>query len=168
VLLLNEFLLLLLFISLSTQSGNFWLHPHILYSVLSWKCEGKLQDQCPVAQNRAHLSQAGDRYIIQWPLQPRWITQCYSRSPATVTRLFLKLNNMHKSRSVVLCNTIRKRKIIFIMALGPTQPPIQWVQGALSLGVKRPGREANHSPPSSSAVKEWLELYRHSQYAFMA
>jgi hypothetical protein len=31
-------------------------------------------------------------------------------------------------------------------ALGPTQPPIQWVPGALSLGVKRPGREADHSP----------------------
>jgi len=26
--------------------------------------------------------------------------------------------------------------------LGPTQPPIQWVPGAVSLGVKRPGREA--------------------------
>jgi hypothetical protein len=24
-------------------------------------------------------------------------------------------------------------------ALGPTQPPIQWVLGALSLGIKRPG-----------------------------
>jgi hypothetical protein len=32
-------------------------------------------------------------------------------------------------------------------ALGSTQPPIQWVPGALSLGVKRPGREADHSPP---------------------
>jgi hypothetical protein len=39
------------------------------------------------------------------------------------------------------------------MALGPTQPPIQWVSGALSLGVKRPGREADHSPPSSAEVK---------------
>jgi hypothetical protein len=29
-------------------------------------------------------------------------------------------------------------------ALGPTQPPIQWVQGSLSLGAKRPGREAEH------------------------
>jgi hypothetical protein len=38
-------------------------------------------------------------------------------------------------------------------ALGPTQPPIQWVPGALSLGVKRPGREADHSPPSSAEVK---------------
>jgi hypothetical protein len=37
--------------------------------------------------------------------------------------------------------------------LGPTQPPIQWVPGALSLGVKWPGREADHSPPSSAEVK---------------
>jgi hypothetical protein len=39
-------------------------------------------------------------------------------------------------------------------ALGPTQPPIQWLTGALSLGVKRPGREADHSPLSSAEVKE--------------
>jgi hypothetical protein len=31
-------------------------------------------------------------------------------------------------------------------ALGPTQPPIQWVPATLPLGVKRPGREADHSP----------------------
>jgi hypothetical protein len=47
-------------------------------------------------------------------------------------------------------------------ALGPAQPPIQWLPRALSLGVKRPSREANHSPPSSPEVKEWLELYIHS------
>jgi hypothetical protein len=38
-------------------------------------------------------------------------------------------------------------------SLGPTQPPIQWVPGALSLGVKRLGREADQSPPSSAKVK---------------
>jgi hypothetical protein len=38
-------------------------------------------------------------------------------------------------------------------ALRPTQPPIQWVPGTLSLGVKRPGLEADHSPPSSAEVK---------------
>jgi len=37
--------------------------------------------------------------------------------------------------------------------LGSTQLTIQWVPGALSLGVKRPGREADHSPPSSAEVK---------------
>jgi hypothetical protein len=40
------------------------------------------------------------------------------------------------------------------MAQGPTQPPIQWVLGALSLGLKRPGCEADHSPPFSAEVKE--------------
>jgi hypothetical protein len=47
-------------------------------------------------------------------------------------------------------------------ALGPTQPPIQWVPGALSLGVKQLGREADHSPPSRAEIKECVELYLHS------
>jgi hypothetical protein len=38
-------------------------------------------------------------------------------------------------------------------ALGPTQPPIQWVPGARSLGVKRPGYETDNSLPSSAEVK---------------
>jgi hypothetical protein len=37
--------------------------------------------------------------------------------------------------------------------LGPTQPLIQWVRGALSLEVKLLGREADYSPPSSAEVK---------------
>jgi hypothetical protein len=43
-------------------------------------------------------------------------------------------------------------------ALGPTQSPIKWVAGVLSLGVKRPGREADHSIPSSAEVRECVEL----------
>jgi hypothetical protein len=30
----------------------------------------------------------------------------------------------------------------------------QWVRGALPLGIKRSGRAADHSPPSSAEVKE--------------
>jgi len=37
--------------------------------------------------------------------------------------------------------------------LGPTQPPVQWVL-SLSRGKVRPGRAADHSPPSSAAVME--------------
>jgi len=29
--------------------------------------------------------------------------------------------------------------------LGPTQPPVQWLLVAFTLGVKLPGREADHS-----------------------
>jgi hypothetical protein len=38
----------------------------------------------------------------------------------------------------------------------------QWVKGFISLGVKRPRREADHLPPSSAEVKECVELYLHS------
>jgi hypothetical protein len=36
-------------------------------------------------------------------------------------------------------------------ALGPTQPPVQWVP-ALPGGKERPGRDADPSPPSSAVV----------------
>jgi len=37
-------------------------------------------------------------------------------------------------------------------ALEPTHPPIQWVTGAVSLGLMRPRREADHSPPPSAII----------------
>jgi hypothetical protein len=42
-------------------------------------------------------------------------------------------------------------------ALGLTQPPIQWVPGALSPGVKQPGCEADHSPPTSETYRRGLD-----------
>jgi hypothetical protein len=39
------------------------------------------------------------------------------------------------------------------LAMGPTQPPIQWLPGAVSPGVNRQGREADNSRPSSVEVK---------------
>jgi hypothetical protein len=39
-------------------------------------------------------------------------------------------------------------------ALGP---PIQWITGALSPGIKQPGREADYSPPPGADVrKTWV------------
>jgi hypothetical protein len=54
------------------------------------------------------------------------------------------------------------------LVLGPTQSTIQWVLGALSLGLKRPGREANHSLPTNAEAKNtWM--YTHtSSNVFMA
>jgi hypothetical protein len=40
------------------------------------------------------------------------------------------------------------------LVLGSIQPPIQWVLGALSLGVKWPRCEADHSPSASAEVKK--------------
>jgi hypothetical protein len=42
-------------------------------------------------------------------------------------------------------------------ALGSTQPPFQWVPGALPPDVKRPRREADHSSPTSTEIKNtWI------------
>jgi hypothetical protein len=49
-----------------------------------------------------------------------------------------------------------------------TQPPIQWVPGALSLGVKRQGRETDHSPPTSAEIKKAWIYTATPPYAFMA
>jgi hypothetical protein len=53
-------------------------------------------------------------------------------------------------------------------ALGSTRPPIQWIPGTLSLGVKRPGCEADHSSPSSAKVKNAWSYTSTPQYAFIA
>jgi hypothetical protein len=47
-------------------------------------------------------------------------------------------------------------------ALGPTQLPIQWVPG-----VKRTGREADHSPPTSAKVKKMWIYTSTPPYAFI-
>jgi hypothetical protein len=68
----------------------------------------------------------------------------------------------------------RRGMVIFLFttasttALGPTQLPSQWISGALSLGVKRPGRELDHSPASSAEVKNAWSYIPLPQYSFMA
>jgi hypothetical protein len=52
-------------------------------------------------------------------------------------------------------------------ALRLTQPPIQWVPGVLFLGVKWPGSEADHSPPSSADVKNAWSYTSTPQHIFM-
>jgi hypothetical protein len=56
--------------------------------------------------------------------------------------------HQHVSNHFVSLPTVTSRS-----ALGPTQPPIQWVSRALSLRIKQPGRKADHSSPSSAQLK---------------
>jgi len=55
-------------------------------------------------------------------------------------------NNNNNSITEVLRHHVRP-------VLEPTQRPVQWVPGAFTPGVKWPGREAHHSPPSSAEVR---------------
>jgi hypothetical protein len=50
-------------------------------------------------------------------------------------------------------------------ALGLTQPPVERV---FPRGVKRPWREADHSPPSSAEVKNEWSYTPTAPYAFVA
>jgi hypothetical protein len=52
--------------------------------------------------------------------------------------------------------------------LGSTQPPSQRLTGALSPGVKRPGRDADHLPPVSAEVKKIWIYTSTPPYVFMA
>jgi hypothetical protein len=52
-------------------------------------------------------------------------------------------------------------------ALGPNQPPIHWVPRTISQGVKRLGREADHSPPTIAEVKKMWIYIPTPPYAFM-
>jgi hypothetical protein len=53
-------------------------------------------------------------------------------------------------------------------ALLLTGPPIQWVPGTHSSGVKRPGREADYSPPTSAEFKKAWVYTSTPSYIFMA
>jgi hypothetical protein len=52
--------------------------------------------------------------------------------------------------------------------LGPTQSTVQWVSGALFLGVKQPGCEAIHSHPTNAEVKKTWIYVSTVPYVFMA
>jgi hypothetical protein len=84
-----------------------------------------------------------------------WITECAGRSG------FLGFDS-RLGLGIFLFTTPSRT------TLGSTQPPIQRVIGALSLAVKRPGREAEHPPLSSAEVKNAWSYTFTPQYVFMA
>jgi hypothetical protein len=53
------------------------------------------------------------------------------------------------------------------MGMGPTQPPIQWVPGLLSLGVKQLKHEADHSPHLVLRSGMHGPIFPFPQYIFM-
>jgi hypothetical protein len=53
-------------------------------------------------------------------------------------------------------------------ALGSTYPPRKWILGAFFLEIKRPGHEADHSPPVSAEVNKMWIYASTPPYALMA
>jgi hypothetical protein len=58
-----------------------------------------------------------------------------------------------------------RRKNFLRPVLRPTQPPLQWVPLAVSPGVKRPRREADHTS-NLFRGQEYADLYSHFPVRF--
>jgi hypothetical protein len=65
-----------------------------------------------------------------------------------------------KGKNIFLATTSRP-------ALGPTHPPIQWVAGPPSTGVKWPQHEVDNPTPSNAEVKNAWSFTSISPYTFM-
>jgi hypothetical protein len=57
---------------------------------------------------------------------------------------------------------------MYILAVGPTQSPMQWVMAPISPAEKRPDREADYSPQSSAEVKNVWRYTSTPSYVFLA
>jgi hypothetical protein len=83
--------------------------------------------------------------------------------PQTPEKLLYNTSARSRGRS---SSPSRVKNFLFPKSSRPTlrstQPPAQWVPGVLSPGVKRPGREVDHTPPTSAEVKKNVDLHIHS------
>lgn len=83
-----------------------------------------------------------------------WKSSCPSGSRGSVVSLVIKL---WTGRPRIRIRQGQESFLVFKTpepSLGPTLPPIQVVPATHSSGLKRPGCEAYHSPPSSDVVKD--------------
>jgi hypothetical protein len=86
-----------------------------------------------------------------WSVSPTW-RLCCSLCSIYSAGLYVKVFFGIRLVGVQEYSSVSSRP-----ALGPNQPPIQWITGDLSPRVKRPGREADHSPTTSTEIKEtWV------------
>jgi hypothetical protein len=74
----------------------------------------------------------------------------------TMTKYMIMIKMKYRDRLYVPGSIPGSVRFFFIASRRTqvlTEPPSQWVPEALSLGVKRLGREADYSYPSSAEVK---------------
>jgi hypothetical protein len=107
-------------------------------------------------------------YIFRFQLLPcriKKVGNSFFPEFLVLIRLFGRLRgrNLSPGRSKHFFISTSSRTI-----LGPTQPPIKLIPGALSPRVKRSGREADHVPPTSAEVKNTWICTSTPPYAFTA
>jgi hypothetical protein len=89
-----------------------------------------------------------------------------SGNPKTILYLFFFVFVLATGVGVPSPNMVKK--FLFSTSSRLALESIQWVPEALSPEVKRPGREADHSPPTSAKVKKMWIYTSSPPEAFMA
>jgi hypothetical protein len=94
-------------------------------------------------------------YVVQRWFVIRTLAPVHQMREAAVTQSIYGLGyGLDDRRSIPITGwDVFLLNTAFILALGPSQPPTQWVLGDLSPGVKRPWRETDRTPLPSVEVK---------------
>jgi hypothetical protein len=163
--------------SIIERSGQYF---QVYKQVMAWKGLNVKEKWCNVTESESATAHGINRYqVFQRKLRERILiplihaTQCVLSALSWHCSCFFMIprtRNSHKDGWTIRVLGFDSRRGLGVLfttavsrtALGSTQLPIQWIRGTLSLGVKRPEREADHSSPSSAEIKEWVELYLHS------
>jgi hypothetical protein len=119
-----------------------------------WKDHRKSEDNCDSKQNAFILNKLLFEQVRNkaWKAICTWLCLAVTTISAKYVYEFCSLSIVTRLRAGQPGFDSRQRlRFIFLLtasrpALGPTQPTIHWVLEVLSPGLKRPGREADHSP----------------------
>jgi hypothetical protein len=110
------------------------------------------------------------KFTSSWCTYEATISECPSGS--RVRSVGIKMDHGLEGRRIWIRFPAKARYFSLLHSFhifsGPTQPPIQWVAGSLSPGVKRSDREADNSPPASAEVKKMWIYTSTPQYTFMS
>jgi hypothetical protein len=135
---------------------------------------------CPLVMRLGGLqSQSGCGNVRKWVL--KWMFRVVSSYQILSLKFYIYFSYFtHLVSGIALDYVLDDRGFesrqglsIFLLttafrpALGPTQPSIQWVPGALSPGVNRPGREADHSPHIVPRSRMRGAILPYPQYSFI-
>jgi hypothetical protein len=119
------------------------------------KTQPLVQDKNPYIQNKKHTGYPHDcdvwSYLVSMSIYFRYRSTVNSHdgSVGISTGYVLEGRGSELSMGEIFLFSTTSRP-----AMGPSQPSIQWLPGALSPRVKRQGCEADHSPHSSAEVKK--------------
>ena len=99
------------------------------------------KDLCTPKLHITQIQTKGENYYYNDNLFNIYYKQVWMMGSHKHTQIYLHL-------TIIVISLLTRIKVPTSI-LGPTQPPNQWVPGALYLGLNWPGYGGDHSPPTS-------------------